>query len=102
MSAQILDGKAILATIKTELQDRVLALKERGVTPGLGTVLVGDDPGSHWYVGAKHKDCAEIGVTSLRRDLPASSTLEQVLERQRVNASLRARDEQALNAALVD
>ena len=54
------------------------ALKERGIVPGLGTVLVGDDPGSHWYVGAKHKDCAEIGINSLRRDLPASATQEEV------------------------
>ena len=79
MSATILDGKAILATIKTELTDRVAALKDRGITPGLGTVLVGDDPGSHWYVGAKHKDCAEIGITSIRRDLPATATLDEVL-----------------------
>ena len=75
MTAQILDGKAILATIKSELKERVAALAERGVTPGLGTVLVGDDPGSHWYVGAKHKDCAEIGIASIRRDLPATATL---------------------------
>lgn len=80
MTAQILDGKAALVSIKEELRGRVAALKERGVTPGLGTVLVGDDPGSRWYVGAKHKDCAEIGVTSIRRDLPASSSLEEVLE----------------------
>jgi len=79
VTAQILDGKAILATIKEELRARVAALAERGVTPGLGTVLVGDDPGSHWYVGAKHKDCAEIGLHSIRRDLPATSTLEEVL-----------------------
>lgn len=80
VSATILDGKAVLADIKRELTERVAALAERGVIPGLGTVLVGDDPASHWYVGAKHKDCAEIGVTSLRRDLPASSSLEDVLE----------------------
>lgn len=79
MTAQILDGKAILATIKSELKERVAALAERGVTPGLGTVLVGDDPGSHWYVGAKHKDCAEIGIASIRRDLPATATLDEVL-----------------------
>ncbi|MGE9808278.1 bifunctional methylenetetrahydrofolate dehydrogenase/methenyltetrahydrofolate cyclohydrolase [Janibacter sp. G1551] len=79
MTAQILDGKAILATIKDELRERVAALAERGIVPGLGTVLVGDDPGSQWYVGAKHKDCAEIGITSIRRDLPAGSTLEEVL-----------------------
>lgn len=80
MTATILDGKAVLADIKRELSGRVAALKERGITPGLGTVLVGDDPGSHWYVGAKHKDCAEIGITSIRRDLPATATLEEVLE----------------------
>ncbi len=79
MSATRLDGKAILATIKDELRDRVAALAERGVVPGLGTVLVGDDPGSRWYVGAKHRDCAEIGIHSIRRDLPAGSSLEDVL-----------------------
>ena len=78
MTAQILDGTATLKTIKAELAERVAALKERGIVPGLGTVLVGDDPGSHWYVGAKHKDCAEIGITSIRRDLPASATQEEV------------------------
>ena len=80
MTAQILDGKAALASIKDELKVRVTALKERGVTPGLGTVLVGDDPGSRWYVSAKHKDCAEIGITSIRRDLPADARLEEVLD----------------------
>ena len=80
MTARILDGKAVLATIKDELKSRVAALAEQGVVPGLGTVLVGDDPGSHWYVGAKHRDCAEIGVTSIRRDLPAGSSLQEVLD----------------------
>jgi len=79
VSAQILDGKAILATIKTELAQRVATLTERGATPGLGTVLVGDDPASHWYVGAKHRDCAEIGITSIRRDLPATASLDEAL-----------------------
>lgn len=79
MSATTLDGKAILATIKDELRARVAALAERGVVPGLGTVLVGEDPGSQWYVGAKHRDCAEIGIHSIRRDLPATSSLEDVL-----------------------
>lgn len=78
MSAQTLDGKATLATIKKELAERVAALAAKGITPGLGTVLVGDDPASRWYVGAKHKDCAEIGVTSIRRDLPASATQAEV------------------------
>ena len=78
MTARILDGTATLRTIKAELTERVAALKERGFTPGLGTVLVGDDPGSHWYVGAKHKDCASIGITSIRRDLPATATQAEV------------------------
>jgi methylenetetrahydrofolate dehydrogenase (NADP+) / methenyltetrahydrofolate cyclohydrolase len=74
-----LDGKAILATIKSELSERVRALAERGVLPGLGTVLVGEDPASQWYVSAKHRDCAEIGITSMRRDLPATASLDDVL-----------------------
>ena len=78
MTAQTLDGTATLKTIKAELAERVAALKERGIVPGLGTELVGDDPGSHWYVGAKHKDCAEIGITSIRRDLPATATQAEV------------------------
>jgi methylenetetrahydrofolate dehydrogenase (NADP+) / methenyltetrahydrofolate cyclohydrolase len=78
MTARILDGTATLRTIKAELAERVAKLTERGVTPGLGTVLVGDDPGSQWYVGAKHKDCASIGINSIRRDLPASSTQTEV------------------------
>ncbi len=78
MTAQILDGSATLKAIKAELTERVAALKARGLVPGLGTVLVGDDPGSHWYVGAKHKDCAEIGVNSIRRDLPATATQAEV------------------------
>ncbi|QZY29891.1 bifunctional methylenetetrahydrofolate dehydrogenase/methenyltetrahydrofolate cyclohydrolase [Nocardioides coralli] len=78
MTAQKLDGTSTLRTIKAELTERVAKLRERGTVPGLGTVLVGDDPGSHWYVGAKHKDCAEIGITSLRRDLPATATQAEV------------------------
>jgi methylenetetrahydrofolate dehydrogenase (NADP+)/methenyltetrahydrofolate cyclohydrolase len=78
VTARLLDGKATLATIKAELKDRVAALASRGVVPGLGTVLVGDDPGSAWYVGAKHKDSAEIGINSIRRDLPATATQAQV------------------------
>jgi methylenetetrahydrofolate dehydrogenase (NADP+)/methenyltetrahydrofolate cyclohydrolase len=78
MSVTILDGTATLAAIKAELTERVAALVERSVRPGLGTVLVGDDPASRWYVNAKHKDCAEIGVTSIRRDLPATSTQAEV------------------------
>ncbi len=78
VTAQILDGKATLKAIKVELTQRVARLREQGVVPGLGTVLVGDDPGSHWYVNAKHKDCAEIGITSLRRDLPATASQAEV------------------------
>jgi methylenetetrahydrofolate dehydrogenase (NADP+)/methenyltetrahydrofolate cyclohydrolase len=78
MTARILDGTATLRTIKAELAARVAALKERGITPGLGSVLVGDDPGNHWYVGAKHKDSASIGITSIRRDLPATATQAEV------------------------
>jgi methylenetetrahydrofolate dehydrogenase (NADP+)/methenyltetrahydrofolate cyclohydrolase len=79
VAATILDGKAILDTIKAELTVRVAALAGHGVVPGLGTVLVGDDPGSRWYVGAKHRDCAEIGISSIRRDLPAGTPIEEVL-----------------------
>jgi len=78
MTAQVLDGKATAATIKTELTARVAALAERGITPGLGTLLVGDDPGSQWYVAGKHKDCAEVGIASIREDLPADATQEQI------------------------
>jgi methylenetetrahydrofolate dehydrogenase (NADP+)/methenyltetrahydrofolate cyclohydrolase len=78
MTAQKLDGSATLRAIKAELTERVAKLRARGVVPGLGTVLVGDDPGSHWYVGAKHKDCAEIGIESLRVDLPATATQAEV------------------------
>ncbi|MFI5074470.1 MAG: bifunctional methylenetetrahydrofolate dehydrogenase/methenyltetrahydrofolate cyclohydrolase [Actinomycetales bacterium] len=78
MTARILDGKATLAAIKAELTDRIAVLASRGVVPGLGTVLVGDDPGSAWYVGAKHQDSAQIGVTSIRRDLPATATQAEV------------------------
>ncbi len=80
MSAQILDGKAVAATIKAELAVRVNALAERGLRPGLATVLVGDDPGSHSYVNMKHRDCAEVGITSIRVDLPADAPAEMVAE----------------------
>jgi len=78
MTAVILDGRATLAAIKLELADRVRALADRGVVPGLGTVLVGDDPASRWYVAAKHRDCAEIGVASIQRELPSGSSQQQV------------------------
>ncbi|HKE64934.1 MAG TPA: bifunctional methylenetetrahydrofolate dehydrogenase/methenyltetrahydrofolate cyclohydrolase [Micromonosporaceae bacterium] len=80
MTATILDGKATLAAIKDELRLRIKALADRGVVPGLGTILVGDDPGSHAYVAGKHRDCAELGVASVRRDLPAAATQAQVLD----------------------
>lgn len=83
MTAKILDGKATAAEIKAELKERVSALRERGVVPGLGTILVGDDPGSQWYVAGKHRDCAEVGIASIRRDLPADisqAELEAVVE----------------------
>jgi methylenetetrahydrofolate dehydrogenase (NADP+)/methenyltetrahydrofolate cyclohydrolase len=79
MSAQILDGKALAASIKADLAARTSALKVKGITPGLGTVLVGDDPGSHSYVGGKHRDCAEVGITSIRIDLPATASQADVL-----------------------
>ncbi|WP_445257172.1 bifunctional methylenetetrahydrofolate dehydrogenase/methenyltetrahydrofolate cyclohydrolase [Nocardioides aurantiacus] len=79
MSAQKLDGTATATAIKSELAGRVAALRERGAVPGLGTVLVGDDPGSRWYVNGKHKDCAEVGIASLREDLPATATQDEVL-----------------------
>ena len=75
MTATILDGKATATAIKAELKERVAAL---GVRPGLGTVLVGDDPGSRAYVNGKHRDCAEVGIASIRRDLPADATQEQI------------------------
>ncbi len=79
MSAQILDGKALAASLKQNLATRTAALKARGITPGLGTVLVGDDPGSHSYVAGKHRDCQEVGVESIRVDLPATATQADVL-----------------------
>ncbi len=78
-SAQILDGKSLAASIKGSLAQRTLALKSRGITPGLGTVLVGDDPGSHSYVSGKHRDCQEVGINSLRVDLPQNATQADVL-----------------------
>jgi methylenetetrahydrofolate dehydrogenase (NADP+)/methenyltetrahydrofolate cyclohydrolase len=78
MTAQILDGRATLAAIKDELKSRIAALAERGVVPGLGTIRVGEDPGTRWYVNAKHKDCAEVGIASIRHDLPAGATQSEV------------------------
>jgi methylenetetrahydrofolate dehydrogenase (NADP+)/methenyltetrahydrofolate cyclohydrolase len=78
MTATILDGKATAAAVKASLASRVAALRDRGITPGLATVLVGDDPGSHAYVGGKHKDCAEVGIASIRVDMPATATQTEV------------------------
>lgn len=78
MTAHILDGKTAAAQIKSELTERVNSLRERGMVPGLGTILVGDDPGSHTYVRGKHRDCAEVGIESIRIDLPADASQEQV------------------------
>jgi methylenetetrahydrofolate dehydrogenase (NADP+)/methenyltetrahydrofolate cyclohydrolase len=74
VSAQILDGKATAAAIRSELGVRVDRLRARGVVPGLGTVLVGDDPGSRSYVAGKHRDCAQVGIESIRVELPATAT----------------------------
>jgi methylenetetrahydrofolate dehydrogenase (NADP+)/methenyltetrahydrofolate cyclohydrolase len=79
MSAQILDGKALASAIKAELTVRVAALKSQGIIPGLGTILVGDDPGSVSYVNGKHRDCKEVGISSIRFDLPGDATEKEVL-----------------------
>ncbi|MFL1382124.1 MULTISPECIES: bifunctional methylenetetrahydrofolate dehydrogenase/methenyltetrahydrofolate cyclohydrolase [unclassified Nocardiopsis] len=78
MSAIVLDGKAVAKSIREDLTERVARLHARGITPGLGTVLVGDDPGSHSYVRGKHRDCAQVGIASIRRDLPENATQEEV------------------------
>jgi methylenetetrahydrofolate dehydrogenase (NADP+) / methenyltetrahydrofolate cyclohydrolase len=78
MTAQILDGKATAAAIRAELTGRVARLAAQGIVPGLGTVLVGDDPGSRAYVNGKHRDCAQVGIASIRRDLPATATQAEV------------------------
>ena len=78
MVATILDGKATAAEVKAELRARVEVLKAAGKSPGLGTVLVGEDPGSHAYVTGKHRDCAEVGIESIRIDLPADTTQAQL------------------------
>ena len=87
MTAQVLDGKAVAAEVRAGLAQRVAALAARGpaaaggkagIVPGLGTVLVGDDPGSRAYVNGKHRDCAQVGIASIRRDLPADATQAQV------------------------
>lgn len=75
----VLDGKSVAAQIKADLSTRVAALKRQGIQPGLGTLLVGSDPGSVKYVAGKHADCAEVGITSIRRDLPADATESQIV-----------------------
>jgi len=79
MTATILDGKALAASIKGQLAARVTALKANGIAPGLGTVLVGDDPGSISYVAGKHRDCQEVGINSIRVDLKADASQADVL-----------------------
>ena len=78
MTAQVLDGRATAAAIKAELKERVAALAAAGQVPGLGTVLVGDDPGSRAYVNGKHRDSLEVGIASIRRELPADASQAQV------------------------
>ena len=80
MTAQRLDGTAAAAAVKAELAERIAALKARGITPGLGTLLVGEDPGSLSYVAGKHRDCAEVGITSIRVDLPTTASEADVRE----------------------
>lgn len=96
MTAQRLDGTATAKAIKAELTTRVAALREQGVVPGLGTVLVGDDPGSTWYVNGKHKDCAEVGIASIREDLPATASQDDVMA-----AVRRLNDDPACTAYIV-
>ena len=91
MTARLLDGTATAAAIKADLAVRVDALRAKGVTPGLATVLVGSDPGSLWYVAGKHKDCAEVGIASIRRDLPEDATqseIEAVIDELNSNAEV--------------
>ena len=78
MTAQVLDGVATAAAVKAEIAVRVAALREKGVVPGLGTLLVGDDPASRSYVAGKHRDCAEVGIESIRVDLPATASAADI------------------------
>jgi methylenetetrahydrofolate dehydrogenase (NADP+)/methenyltetrahydrofolate cyclohydrolase len=90
MTARVLNGTATAAAIKGELTGRVAQLRERGVVPGLGTVLVGDDPASKWYVAGKHRDCAEVGIASIQRELPDTVTqaeLEAVIDELNADAA---------------
>ncbi len=79
MTAVVLDGVATATAVKSELRERIAALKDRGIVPGLGTLLVGEDPGSISYVAGKHRDCAEVGIESIRADLPATASEEDVM-----------------------
>lgn len=79
MVAQVLDGRATAKALKADLAKRVEKLKEKGITPGLGTVLVGSDPASQSYVAGKHRDCAEVGINSIQKELPETATQEEVL-----------------------
>ena len=78
MTATLLDGSATAKAIREELSERVARLREAGIVPGLGTLIVGDDPGSHAYVAGKHRDCAAIGVASIQRELPATASQAEV------------------------
>src|SRR5687768_18081364 len=78
MTATVLDGTAVAGQLKVEIASRVRELRGRGIATGLGTLLVGDDPGSRWYVAGKHRDCAEVGIESIRVDLPADAPQSQV------------------------
>lgn len=78
MTAQILDGRATAAALKSELATRIDVLRARGIRPGLGTLLVGEDVGSQKYVAGKHRDCAQVGIASLQRELPATAGQEEI------------------------
>lgn len=79
LTAIVLDGAATAKAIRAELAGQITQLKKNGITPGLGTLLVGDDPGSHSYVSGKHRDCAEVGINSIRIDLPQSASKSDIL-----------------------
>ncbi len=79
MTAIVLDGVATATAVKAELAVRIAALKARGIVPGLGTLLVGSDPGSLSYVAGKHRDCAEVGIESIRMDLPAEASEDDIM-----------------------
>jgi len=92
-----LDGKAVSAQIKDDLRERVANLKRQGATPGLGTLLVGNDPGSVKYVAGKHSDCEEVGIRSIKRELPEDATFDQIAQAVR-DLSQRDKDEHGLSA----